>query len=497
MEQNVIKNLEPTVFPGEPFFSDVIVAPATSPGGALSIVRLSGNGAVDIADTLWQAARPLAEARSHTAHFGQLMDGGDVLDECVATVFRAPCTFTGEDIVEFSCHASGWIVRRLLALLIEKGARMAHPGEFSQRAFLNGRMDLAEAEGIADLIASQSRSAHRIAMNQMRGGFSKVLARLTDRLIHFASMLELELDFSEEEVEFADRGGLLALAREIKGYIDRLADSYGTGKVIKEGIPVAIAGIPNAGKSTLLNLLLGDDKAIVSDIAGTTRDIIEDTLMLDGVLYRFIDTAGLRATTDTVERLGIERAVGAAGKAAVVIRIFDATQPLAQQLQTFNNYLSADKPADGSSAEETTSAKSMPVYIDILNKTDLDSADAAEGTLPAEETIGNSSGILPFSAKTGKGLDRLVERLKEVSRSMIDEAGGEDGVLVTNLRHYDSLRSASASLQRAIVALREGISADLVAQDIRLATTALGEITGKITSDTILHNIFENFCIGK
>ena len=486
----------------EQFEVNTIAAISTPAGvGGIAVIRVSGPCAISIVDGAW-GGKSLAEASSHTAHFGKyIATDGNILDEAVVTVFRNPASFTGEDTVEISVHGSRWIQREVLSDLIRRGARAANPGEFTQRAFLNGKLDLAQAEGIADLISSSSRAAHDLALSQTRGHFSREFEALRSKLVEFASLLELELDFSEEDVEFADRTNLLSLANTILAKVDRLASSYSSGAAIKEGVPVVIAGVPNAGKSSLLNLLLGDDKAIVSDIPGTTRDTIEDTLEIDGVLYRFIDTAGLRATSDVVENLGIERARSKMQDARIVIWIIDLTSPPAYQYEELKNFL-ASKPE----------AK----VITLFNKSDLQSTCQKGFTNPDAPTSGaqqsenepslripvhmslQSENELPnqirFSAKTGTGLDELKSCLNDLTFGDINP---DSELIVTNARHYEALTRGADALKRAIEGIETGLSADFIAQDVRETLHHLGTITGTITTDNLLHSIFSTFCIGK
>lgn len=448
-----------------------IVAPATAPGGALSIVRLSGPDAIRIADTLWHSKRPLQNTESRRAVHGLLVDtDNQPIDDCLATIWRAPNSYTGEDSVELSLHGSPWITRTVIDALIKAGARPAEGGEFTQRAFLNGRLDLTEAEGVADLIAASSRAAHRLAISQTRGHYSKTFAELRDRLIHFASMLELELDFAEEDVEFADRNQLISLASKIRDTVSGLADSYATGRVLKEGVPVVIAGSPNAGKSTLLNLLLGDDKAIVSPIAGTTRDTIEDTIELDGILYRFIDTAGLREETDDpIELQGIDRTRQSAAKATIILWLHDPTAPAAPQqalLHTLSQTLRSDQ-----------------TLIHLTTKSDLQHQETSL-----------KEGTLNISAKTAQGVPDLRQALKT---AVLKNSNPAEDLIITNARHHAALRQASQSLTRSIDAIKTDLPADLIAQDLREAILHLSLLTGVVTSDDTLQNIFSHFCIGK
>lgn len=473
---------------------DTICAVSTPAGeGGLAVIRLSGPRAFEIADKAWRG-RKLSEAPSHTAHFGTITAdaSGTPLDEAVATLFRAPASFTGEDTVEFSCHGSRWIQREVMSRLVSLGARPAGAGEFSQRAFLNGRIDLAQAEGIADLIAASSRAAHRLAMRQVKGSFSRKLEDLRSRLVELASLLELELDFSEEDVEFADRAKLVALAGETIALVERLADSYRAGEAFKSGVPVVIAGRPNAGKSTLLNRLLRDDRAIVSDIPGTTRDIIEDTREIGGVLFRFYDTAGLRDTSDRVEQLGIERAEAALAKAAIVLWLADPTQP-------------------GYEADLREISRRKGDYPDtchllLINKADLagdgELAEVAQGVdLAADlaKVAGEAEGasglrVLRISAKEGEGIEALEAAMVEMATQEHDP---ESELIVTNARHSEALRAGAEALRRAREGMESGLSADFIAQDIREALHHLGTVTGAVTTDTLLHQIFARFCIGK
>lgn len=596
---------------------DTIAAISTPAGvGGIAVIRISGPEAVAIVNSGWKG-KDLTSVASHTVHLGKyIATDGNMLDEAVATVFRAPASFTGEDVVEISVHGSRWIQRELISDLIRRGARAAGPGEFTQRAFLNGKLDLAQAEGVADLIASTSKAAHNLALSQTRGNFSRELDNLRDKLIEFASLLELELDFSEEDVEFADRSNLLKLAKVIKEKVDRLAASYSSGAAIKEGVPVVIAGIPNAGKSSLLNLLLNDDKAIVSDIPGTTRDTIEDTIEIDGVLYRFIDTAGLRTTSDMVEGLGIERARDKMRKARIVIWILDPTTPLSFQTEELNIFAreNPDVPVillmnksdlinDSSFDSILSSSMELGKASRMGNSEIVDGAKLGNASIAQAERIGNSEikdgtsigneeialaerignseinrairigdedlfgtphpeslreaqeksreaengkhgdstcrnsfaenqdstdldactgnrkatcrevypgnedsiikngcadnheeRIIRFSAKNGEGLDKLRERLKELT---IGDINTETELIVTNARHYEALTRGSQSLTRAIDAIKSGISADFIAQDVREALHHLGTITGSVTPDNLLHSIFSHFCIGK
>ena len=453
-------------------FQDTIVAVATPHGmGGLAVARVSGPQAFDLVAMRWQGA-PLPAMSSHSAHLGQVLDSaGNVLDQVVLTVFRAPHSFTGEDVVEISCHGSTWIQQQLLTTLIDAGCRLAGPGEFTRRAFANGRMDLSQAEAVADLIASQSATAHRVAMNQMRGRFSGELGRLRERLLHFVALIELELDFGEEDVTFADRSSLVLLAQEIQTVVHRLAHSFHAGNAIKNGLPVAIVGATNAGKSSLLNALLGDDRALVSDIHGTTRDVIEDTITLDGTLFRLIDTAGLRQSKDVIERMGMERSIAKMEQAQIVLWVIDSTET--------------------ASEVERHAAMIVPHCTDkqliaVFNKADLNAAP--EVTLPPEVTT------IHMSAHREADVERLRQLMVRVAAlPTVDE----NAVIVTNVRHYEALLRAGQAIGRVVDGLQSGVSGDLVSQDIRECLHHLGEITGEITTDAILGEIFAHFCVGK
>ena len=450
-----------------------IAAIATPAGqGGIAVIRVSGRDAFDIVQKMWRG-KPLAQCTSHTAHLGNILqEDGSVLDQAVVTLFRAPNSFTGEDTVEISVHGSRWIQREALNQLMHCGAKPAGPGEFSQRAFANGRMDLAQTEAVADLIAAESRAAHRLALSQMSGAFSRKLNELREQLIHFGSLLELELDFSEEDVEFADRTQLINSAKETLAVVQRLALSYKSGRAFKEGVPVAIAGAPNVGKSTLLNRLLDSDKAIVSDIPGTTRDIIEDTREIGGILFRFIDTAGLRDTADTVERIGIERAKDHIERAAVTLWLVDPTQPLEAQL-----------------ASITASTESKRFVI--LTKSDLSGSAVTDKIL---EALPAGCPVLTISARTGSGIDGLKSALVSMATT---EHNPENELIVTNARHYEALTAGAESLQRVIDGLQTGIPTDFVAQDVREALHHLGLVTGAVTTADLLTSIFSHFCVGK
>ena len=450
-----------------------IAAIATPAGqGGIAVIRVSGRDAFDIVQKMWRG-KPLAQCTSHTAHLGNILqEDGSVLDQAVITLFRAPNSFTGEDTVEISLHGSRWIQREALNELMHCGAKPAGPGEFSQRAFANGRMDLAQTEAVADLIAAESRAAHRLALSQMSGAFSRKLNELREQLIHFGSLLELELDFSEEDVEFADRTQLINSAKETLEIVQRLAHSYKSGRAFKEGVPVTIAGAPNVGKSTLLNRLLDCDKAIVSDIPGTTRDIIEDTREIGGILFRFIDTAGLRDTADTVERIGIERAKEHIDRAAVTLWLVDPTQPLDAQLASLR-----------------TSGEGKRFVI--LTKSDLGDSTVREHILAL---LPDLCPVLTISARTGAGIDELEAALVRIATSEHDP---DNELIVTNARHYEALAAGAEALERVISGLQTGIPIDFVAQDVREALYHLGLVTGAVTTADLLTSIFSHFCIGK
>ena len=493
---------------------DTIAAISTPNGtGGIAVIRISGPDSLSIVDSAWKG-KSLKESSTHTAHLGRYYTtSGDLLDECVATVFRAPATFTGEDVVELSVHGSRWIQRELLSDLIRRGVRVAAPGEFTRRAYMNGRLDLAQAEGVADLISASSRASHSLALSQTRGHFSKALDSLRMQLIDFASLLELELDFSEEDVEFADREKMLALSQKILKEVTRLSKSYSAGAVLKEGIPVVIAGIPNAGKSSLLNLLLNDDKAIVSDIPGTTRDIIEDTLELDGYLYRFIDTAGLRESADKVESIGIERAKERMRTAKIVIWLYDPTAPLQPQQQELQNLLTdnpdssiiilrnkSDLPVSSSTADtlapstlETAAPAALETNSSESLRTNVNASTETEALKSSTHSSAHNE-FIRFSTKTGEGLDKLKDRLKEISDSSFQS---DSEIIVTNARHYEALIKGGEAIQRAIEGIESGITGDFIAQDVREALHYLGTITGAITTPTLLQSIFSRFCIGK
>ena len=457
--------------------NDTICAIATPHGmGGIAVVRISGPDALTIVAKVWRGAN-IAKMLSHTAHLGRIVGTeGEVLDEVMLTVMAGPNSFTGENVVEISCHGSQWIQQQLLNVLIDAGCRMASPGEFTQRAFANGRMDLSQAEAVADLIASTSGSAHRIAMNQMRGAFSRELSQLRSRLLDFVSLIELELDFSEEDVSFADRERLTTLATGICDLLGRLAGSYRSGNAIKNGIPVAIVGATNAGKSTLLNALLHDDRAIVSEIRGTTRDVIEDTMLIGDKLYRFIDTAGIRASNDVIEEMGIRRTFQKLDSSEVVLWVIDATTEEDELLDFSHRLL----PHCGGKT-----------LLAVINKTDL--ADG-EPLARIVAKLDPDAHIECISAHDASDVARLQQRISDLTDlPQLDD----NTVIVTNARHYEALSRAGEAIARVVEGLQAGISGDLLSQDIRECMHHLGEITGEITTDEILGSIFSRFCVGK
>lgn len=512
---------------------DIIVAPATAAGGALSVIRISGEGAIALCDGIFRGRRPLAEAAGHTLHYGVVADGDETVDDVVAALFRAPNSYTGDDSVEFSCHGSRYIQQRILDLCIRRGARMATAGEFTARAFLAGRLDLSQAEAVADVIAAESRAAHTLAASQMRGAYAEKLGELRGGLLKLVSLLELELDFSEEEVEFADRTTLRNQMERILREIDRLNESFTLGNALKEGVAIAIVGRPNVGKSTLLNRLIGDQRAMVSEIAGTTRDTIEERVNIDGVLFRFIDTAGLHDTADRLERMGIERTKAAIERAHVILHVREASDipegpdfvlRKDQHLITVVNKIDLPEPDCPSPSENTRTAtendlgirddrhlqesgigrsetnphiQTAPLRISAKTGTGIDdlhlqtTANKIDGTEPA---LSATADTVRISAKTGAGIDDLLRRL----RHTIDTSGlfGGDAI-VSSSRHAEALRLADDALQRALQALDDHLPSDLLCEELRQVLHHLGAITGQITSDEILANIFSKFCIGK
>ena len=444
--------------------STTIVAPATAAGGAVMVVRISGNRAIEIADSIFRSRRKLADCPGYTLHYGTICDErGDVVDDVVVALFRAPHSYTGDDTVEITIHGSEHICSELLRLCIEHGATMATAGEFTRRAFLAGKTDLSRAEAVADIIASDSRWSHRVASTQMRGGYSEKLGELREELLRLCSLLELELDFSEEDVEFADRKALYSILDEVCMQIEKLTSSFSLGNVIKNGVNVAIVGEPNVGKSTLLNALVEDDRAMVSDIAGTTRDTIEATTNIDGIVFRFVDTAGLRATENELEQMGIDRTYRAIENAHVILNLCSAENPEFEPIKINSN---------------------TQRYIKVINKIDrITSSDS----IAADD-------VICISAKHHIGIDSLRDTL----RSTVDTSQlNSHSVVVSNMRHYAALKSAGEALQSARIALANNLSSELISEDIRQVLHHLGEITGEITSTDILNSIFTKFCIGK
>ena len=461
--------------------NETIAAVATGTGGAIAVIRISGERAIEIGDELFRSVkqRPISEAAGFTLHYGKIMDGSETIDDVLLSVFRAPHSYTGENMIEISCHASPYICRKILSLAAAHGARNAGPGEFTLRAFLAGKMDLSQAEAVADIIAADSKASLALASNQMRGGYSSEFDELRNKLIELSSLLELELDFSEEDVEFADRNKLSELLQTIHAKIDELISSFALGNAIKHGIPVAIAGAPNVGKSTLLNALLKEEKALVSDIAGTTRDVIEDTLNIRGVLFRFIDTAGIRRTDDPLENMGIERTYDRIAKASVVLLMADAR----------------DESEQIDSLYDSLPIKEGQQCAVLLNKCDC---------LPTEELNKKRNALtekmgLPVFALSAKYRTHL-EQLPDFLYHCIDKDGllSDDRIIVFNTRHHEALIHAREALLRAEAGLQEGLPGDLLAQDIREIIFHTDTVTGKqISSDDILHSIFSRFCIGK
>ena len=457
--------------------NDTICALATAPGGAIGIIRISGHQALEILSRVFQGKGDVQSYLPNTIHYGHIVEYDAVsqhhipIDEVMVSTYRAPNSYTGEDSAEVSCHGSRYILNKVLGLLIQNGCRQANPGEFTQRAYLNGKMDLSQAEAVADLIASTNRATHQLAMSQLRGHFSDELARLRDQLLKLTSLLELELDFSDhEDLEFADRGELLKLTKKIDNRIVLLARSFETGQAIRQGIPVAIVGKTNVGKSTLLNQLLKDDRAIVSNIHGTTRDTIEDTIEIHGIVFRFIDTAGIRQTSDEVEQIGIERTYQAIEKARIVLWIID-TEP---SIEDIDNIL------------QLTENKKLIVIINKIDKNGTES-------IPSLSSL--KSPVIKIAAKYGQGIDTLEQAIYDAAQ--IPEITDTD-IIITNARHYDALIRAHESILRVIIGMEQQLSGDLLAEDLRLTIDHLAEITGgQITPKEVLGNIFKNFCVGK
>ncbi|MDZ7738457.1 MAG: tRNA uridine-5-carboxymethylaminomethyl(34) synthesis GTPase MnmE [Bacteroidales bacterium] len=468
-----------------------IIAPATGRGGAISVIRVSGDKALEITDKIFRSRghdkkakeddrdHKLADKNGFSLVYGDIIDGQEIVDDVLVSVFRSPHSYTGEDSVEISCHASLYIQNRIMQLLIDSGASPARPGEFTQRAFLNGKMDLSQAEAVADVINAETEAAHRLAMKQMRGGYSQEINELREKMLHFASMIELELDFGEEDVEFADRTQMLSMVEEIKSYTDSLKDSFKYGNAIKKGVPVAIIGKPNVGKSTLLNALLKDDKAIVSEIPGTTRDVVEDTIIIDGILFRFIDTAGLRETADIIENLGIRKTYQKIDQADIILLMAEAADGAVAINESFRTIREQIKDSD----------KTLLLVINKIDKVSQKDIDTLVSDLECPD-----SQCMLISATGGKGIPGLITGLISLLESAVPD---EQSLVVTNIRHYKALSECSESLERVLKGLDEGLPEDLIAIDLRQAIHYLGEITGQISTDEILGNIFRNFCIGK
>jgi len=466
--------------------NSTICAISTPPGnGAIAVIRLSGPEAIQITDKIFTGMgrqKSLNDQPANTIHHGYLKDGKDEVDEVLVSLFRAPHSYTGEDLVEVSCHGSEYIQQKIMELFIRKGARLAKPGEFTMRAFLNGKMDLSQAEAVADLIASDSEATHRVALKQMKGGFSSELARLRAKLLNFISLLELELDFSEEDVEFANRKQLQKLMREIESTIGNLVGSFRDGNVMKNGIPTTIAGKPNVGKSTLLNAILKDDRAIVSEIEGTTRDAIEDVVFIGGFKFRFIDTAGLRKSRDTVENMGIEKALAKIDQASIVLYLLDASEKMKELDRLIGKI------------KHRLTGKDQKLLL-LFNKTDLLKPSELDKLKDKSlfQNLSPEDRCFFISAKEQK----TGNLLKQLSYLVSRKPSGNHNVVVTNVRHYEALTKAKEAVERAMKGLQTRLPTDLLAMDIREVLYHLGEITGEVTNDEILGNIFKNFCIGK
>ena len=459
---------------------DTICAISTAQGGAIGCIRVSGPKAIEITSLIFSpatAGKKLEDSPPYTLTFGRIHENETIIDEVLVGLFHAPQSYTGEDCTEITCHGSSYILQKVLQLLIEKGCRMAHPGEYTQRAFLNGKMDLSQAEAVADLIASSSAATHRLAMNQMRGGFSKELASLRNRLLHFTSLIELELDFRDhEELEFANRSELYRLAGEIENIISHLVHSFSIGNTIKNGVPVAIIGETNVGKSTLLNTLLNEEKAIVSHIHGTTRDAIEDTVNISGITFRFIDTAGIRKTDDAIENMGIERTFQKMEQAEIILWMIDTTKSISQKTQL--------------SAQILTRCEGKQIIF-VFNKADL-LKDSSHEVIPIP--FPSNAQTITLSAKQRTNIDKLKQIL--VSAAHLPTVTQND-IIVTNIRHYEALTYALESIHRVQQGLTNNLSGDFISQDIRECIFHLSDIAGEVTNDMVLRNIFEHFCIGK
>ena len=469
-----------------------ICAPATAPGGAMAVIRVSGPEAISITSRIF--SKDLTQAKGYTLHYGNILtpendatasspseknctSADRIIDDVIVSVFRSPHSYTGEDSTEISCHGSRFIVQKIIEALIHAGARMATPGEFTKRAFLAGKMDLSQAEAVADLIASSNEATHRMAMSQMRGGFSRELDTLREQLLHITSLLELELDFSDhDDIEFADRTELTQLIDSLYRHIQQLTDSFRTGNALKTGIPVAIIGAPNVGKSTLMNALVHDERAIVSDIQGTTRDLIEDTIQIEGITVRFIDTAGIRKTTDRIEQMGIERSLQAAKKADIIILLTEPNK----------NFPDIHIP-------HSPETPDLPIILRVINKSDLVMPDSSFLYHRKQKDQD-----IHISSMTGAGMPILLSSLVSAAHHVLSVNQGNDSTIVTNLRHYEALHHALEAVARVRHAIADNIPGDLIAEDLRQCLHHLAEITGgEITSDAILSNIFKNFCIGK
>ncbi|HPW98439.1 MAG TPA: tRNA uridine-5-carboxymethylaminomethyl(34) synthesis GTPase MnmE [Flavobacterium sp.] len=468
---------------------ETIVALATPSGaGAIAIIRLSGNEAISVASKVFQSVsgKDLSKQKSHTIHLGHIVENTKIYDQVLVSVFKNPNSYTGEDVVEISCHGSTFIQQQIIQLLLRKGCKMAQAGEFTLRAFLNGKLDLSQAEAVADLISSDNEASHQIAMQQMRGGFSNEIAQLRQELLNFASLIELELDFAEEDVEFADRTQFKELVTRIEFVLKRLIDSFAIGNVLKNGIPVAIVGEPNVGKSTLLNALLNEERAIVSDIAGTTRDTIEDELVIDGIGFRFIDTAGIRETKDVVESIGIKKTFEKIEQAQVVLLLVDSSQLSANSLPNVKIEI-----------EKIKNKFPIKPLVIVLNKVDVldkDSLNNYLNQLSTSNPTTDNRQLITISAKQKTGIDKL----KNTLLSFVNTGALRNNeTIVTNSRHYDSLLKALEEIQKVQFGLSSNLSSDLMAIDIKQALYYFGEITGEVTNDELLGNIFANFCIGK